>query len=102
MMKVKNDNEYESKWLSNVLAGCMQNKGKTLVNFMKDLLGTILGKIIVTVYFLLWFMQMSMIARGMPEFMNLVLLHNTPLIVILLCILFLVSYASTLSTSRFG
>lgn len=34
---------------------CMQNKDKTLVSFIKDLLGTFLGKIIVIVYFLIWF-----------------------------------------------
>lgn len=75
-----------------MLRVCMQNKDKTLVNFMKDLLGTVLGKIIVPIYFLHWFLQMSTIARGMAEFQNLVMLHNTPMIVILFCLLFLVFY----------
>lgn len=72
---------------------CLQNKNKTLVIFIKDLLGTFLGKIIVIVYFLLWFMQMSTIAKGNAEFMTLVLMHNTPMIIILLLMLFLVTYA---------
>ncbi|WP_167747067.1 GerAB/ArcD/ProY family transporter [Cohnella luojiensis] len=76
-----------------MLRVCMQNKDKTLVGFMKNLLGTVLGKIIVTVYFLLWFLQISSIARGTVEFQNLVMLHNTPMIVILLCFLFLVAYS---------
>ncbi|MBA2937728.1 endospore germination permease [Paenibacillus sp. CGMCC 1.16610] len=76
-----------------MLRVCMQNKEKTLVTFIKDLLGTFLGKIIVIVYFLLWFLQMSTIAKGNAEFVNLVLLHNTPTIIILLFMLFLISYA---------
>ncbi|CAG7610350.1 Spore germination protein YndE [Paenibacillus solanacearum] len=72
---------------------CKQNKDKTLITFITDLLGTMLGKILVTVYFLLWFMQMVMIVKGMAEFQNLVMLHNTPMIVILLCMMFLVAYA---------
>lgn len=76
-----------------MLRVCMQNKDKTLINFVKDLLGIVLGKIIVVVYFLLWFMQMNMIAKGTVEFQNLVMLHNTPMIFILLCLLFLVAYA---------
>ena len=76
-----------------ILRLCMQNRDKTLVNFMKDLLGTVLGKLLVTVYFLLWFWQMSMITTGMVEFQNLVLLHNTPTIVLVLCTLFLAAYA---------
>ncbi|MZQ81479.1 endospore germination permease [Paenibacillus sp. 5J-6] len=80
-----------STWV--MLRVCMQNKDKTLVVFMKDLLGTIIGKIIVTVYFLLWFLQMSTIAKGNAEFMNLVLMHNTPMIIILLFMLSLSTYA---------
>lgn len=76
-----------------MLKVCMQNKDKTLVGFMKDLLGTVIGKIVVTVYFLLWFMQMSMIAKGMAEFQNLVMLPHTPTIVILLCLMFLATFA---------
>ncbi|KRE70720.1 GerAB/ArcD/ProY family transporter [Paenibacillus sp. Soil750] len=72
---------------------CLQNKDKTLVNFMKDLFGTWLGKLIITGYFLLWFMQMSTILRGMAEFVNLVLVHNTPMIVIVLFMIFLLIYA---------
>ncbi|MDU0201248.1 GerAB/ArcD/ProY family transporter [Paenibacillus sp. MAH-36] len=76
-----------------MLRVCMQNKDKTIVVFIKDLLGTVLGKIIVIVYFLLWFLQMSTIAKGNAEFVNLVLMHNTPMIIILLFMLFLVAYA---------
>ncbi|RED59316.1 GerAB/ArcD/ProY family transporter [Cohnella lupini] len=76
-----------------ILRVCKQNKDKTLVNFIKDLLGTVLGKIIVAVYFLNWFMQLSLISKGTVEFQNLVMLHNTPMIVILICLLFLVAYA---------
>ncbi|MGM0837226.1 MAG: GerAB/ArcD/ProY family transporter [Bacillota bacterium] len=75
-----------------MLQVCMQNKDKTLVNFMKDLLGTVLGKIFVTFYFMLWFIQMSTITRGLGEFQNLVLLYETPVTLILLCMLFLVVY----------
>lgn len=78
-------------WL--MLRICMQNEDKTLVSFIKDLLGTVLGKIVVLVYFLLWFLQMATILRGMSEFVNLVLMHNTPMIVIVICMLFLVTYA---------
>ncbi|MDQ0897486.1 endospore germination permease [Paenibacillus sp. V4I7] len=76
-----------------MLRVCMQNIDKTLIGFMKDLLGTVIGKIIVIVYFLLWFMQMSTTANVAVEFINLVMLHNTPMIVILLCLLFNVTYA---------
>ncbi|MBM7563892.1 GerAB/ArcD/ProY family transporter [Paenibacillus sacheonensis] len=72
---------------------CMQHKDKTLVVFIKDLLGTVLGKLVVFVYFLLWFMQMAMIAKGMAEFQSLVMLHNTPMLFVLVCMLFLVAYA---------
>jgi spore germination protein KB len=78
-------------WIT--LRVCMQNKDKTLVGFVKDLLGTVLGKIVVVFYFLLWFTQMATIVRGMAEFQNLVMLHNTPMVLILLCMLFLVAYA---------
>ncbi|WNQ12543.1 endospore germination permease [Paenibacillus aurantius] len=78
-------------WL--ILRVCKQNKEKTLVGFMKDLLGTLLGKIIVTVYFLHWFMQMSFLAKGTADFHNLVILHNTPMFVILFCLIVLVAYA---------
>ncbi|QHT61019.1 endospore germination permease [Paenibacillus lycopersici] len=78
-------------WL--MLRVCKQHADKTLVGFAKMLLGTVIGKCIVMGYFLLWFIQMSMIAKGMAEFQNLVMLHNTPTIFILLCMLFLVTYA---------
>lgn len=77
-------------WL--MLRVCMHNNDRTLVGLMKDLLGSVLGKIVVTVYFLLWFIQMSMILSGMIAFQNLVMLHNTPMIVILLFMVFLVTY----------
>jgi len=77
-------------WL--MLRVCKQNSDKTLVGFMKDLLGSVLGNIVVTAYFLLWFIQMSMILSGMVAFQNLVMLHNTPMVVILLFIVFLVTY----------
>jgi|GEM_PF-2486905 spore germination protein (amino acid permease) len=95
----------QDSWLSMLLGGlimlsitwltlrvCMQNKDKTLIAFIQDLLGSVLGKILVPVYFLLWFKQLTMIAKGMVDFQNLVMLHNTPMIVILLCMLFLVAY----------
>jgi spore germination protein KB len=72
---------------------CMQNKDKTLVGFMKDLLNTFLGKLIVLFYFIHWFMQMSTFTRSTVEFHNVIMLHNTPMIVIILFILFLVTYA---------
>ncbi|MBD2872090.1 GerAB/ArcD/ProY family transporter [Paenibacillus arenilitoris] len=78
-------------WIT--LRVCMQNKDKTFVQFINDLIGTVLGKVVVTMYFLLWFMQMSFIAKGTVEFQNLVMLHNTPMLFILLCLLFLVLYA---------
>ena len=71
----------------------MQNKDKTLVGMIKRLFGTPLGKLIATFYFILWFMQMSTIAKGIVEFHNLIMLHNTPMIVILILMLFLVTYA---------
>jgi spore germination protein KB len=105
-IKLAAEESRQDCWISILLGGmlmmaitwimlriCMHHKDKTLVNFVKDLLGTVLGKIVVTFYFLLWFMQMSKIASGMAEFQNLVLLHNTPMSVILLCMLFLVVYA---------
>ncbi|TDF88594.1 GerAB/ArcD/ProY family transporter [Paenibacillus piri] len=76
-----------------MLRVCMQNKDKTLIGFLKDLLGTVIGKIIVIVYFLLWFMQMITTAKISVEFVNLVMLENTPMIIILLCLLFNVTYA---------
>ncbi|MDR6554148.1 endospore germination permease [Paenibacillus qinlingensis] len=100
------EQSYQDCWISILLGSmimlaitwimlrvCMQNKDKTLVSFMKDLLGTVIGKIVVILYFLLWFMQMTNIVRCMAEFVNLVLVHNTPMIVIILCMLFLVAYA---------
>ncbi|NBD27929.1 GerAB/ArcD/ProY family transporter [Paenibacillus glycinis] len=78
-------------WL--MLRICMQNKDKTLVGFLNDLLGTVLGKLFAAVYFLQWFLQMSAIMKGSLEFHNLILLHNTPMLVILLFVLFLVTYA---------
>ncbi|SDX50618.1 endospore germination permease [Paenibacillus sp. CF384] len=74
-----------------ILRVCKQHKGKSVVQFVKDLFGTVLGKIIVTVYFALWFMQMSSVVEGTVEFQNLVMLHNTPMIVILICLLFLIA-----------
>lgn len=104
-IKLAAEQSRQDCWISILLGGmimmgvtwimlqvCMQNKDKTLVNFMKDLLGTVLGKIFVTFYFMLWFIQMSTITRGLVEFQNLVLLHETPIIVILLSMLFLVVY----------
>ncbi|NIK71797.1 MULTISPECIES: endospore germination permease [unclassified Paenibacillus] len=78
-------------WIS--LRVCRQHEDKTLITLMKDLLGTVMGKILVLAHFLLWFRQMSMIAKGTVDFQNLVLLHNTPMIFILICLLFLVVYA---------
>ncbi|REE67601.1 spore germination protein KB [Paenibacillus taihuensis] len=93
-------------WISMLLGGmimmaatwimlrvCMQNKDKTLVFFIKDLLGTLLGKTIVIVYFLLWLWQLSTLTTAMVEFQNLILLHNTPTIVLIVCTLFLAVYA---------
>ncbi|MUG87136.1 endospore germination permease [Paenibacillus timonensis] len=105
-LKLAAEESRQDCWISILLGGiimmavtgvmlrvCMQNQGKTLVAFMKDLMGTVLGKALVTIYFLLWFMQMFTIARGMTEFQNLVMLHRTPMSVILLFMLFLVAYA---------
>ncbi|CAI6067724.1 GerAB/ArcD/ProY family transporter [Cohnella sp. JJ-181] len=78
-------------WL--VLRVCIQNEDKSLVRMMKDLLGTVLGKIIVTAYFAHWFLQMSATVKDMVNFQNLVMLHNTPMPLILFCMLFLVLYA---------
>ncbi len=75
-----------------MLQVCKQHQDKTLVNFIKDILGTVLGKIIVFVYFLLWFLQISMSIKETLEFLNLILLHNTPMIVILIGMLFFVVY----------
>ncbi|SFS62625.1 endospore germination permease [Paenibacillus sp. BC26] len=75
-----------------ILRLCQQHKDKTLVNFLKDLLGTVIGKLLVILYFILWFMQMSTITKSLVEFQNLVMLHNTPMIVILLCMLFLIAF----------
>nr|WP_145165346.1 endospore germination permease [Paenibacillus terrae] len=105
-IKLAAEKSYQDSWISILLGGlimmtitwmvlrvCRQNMDKTLVGFMKDLLGTVLGKIIVAVYFLHWFMQMSLIAKGTADFQNLVMLHNTPMIVILSCMMFLAVYA---------
>ncbi|QHW29405.1 endospore germination permease [Paenibacillus rhizovicinus] len=78
-------------WL--ILRVCIQHPDKTLIGFVRVLMGTVLGKLIVTFYFLNWFMQLSLIAKGTVEFQNLVMLHNTPMIVILLFLLFIVLYA---------
>ncbi|MDG0809890.1 GerAB/ArcD/ProY family transporter [Cohnella rhizosphaerae] len=78
-------------WL--MLRVCMQNRDKTLVKMMKDLLGTVAGKIVVTAYFVHWFLQMSTTVKDMANFQNLVMLHNTPMSAVLLCMLFLVFYA---------
>ncbi|SFJ41076.1 spore germination protein KB [Paenibacillus sp. UNC496MF] len=78
-------------WL--MLRLCIRHPNKTLVGFLKELLGTVLGKLLATAYFALWFMQLSLIAKGTIEFQNLVMLHNTPMIVILLLLLFTVAYA---------
>ncbi|MCK9861182.1 endospore germination permease [Paenibacillus sp. ATY16] len=78
-------------WLT--LRVCKQHEDKTLISVTKELLGTVIGKVLVLVYFLLWFRQMTMIAKGTVDFQNLVLLHNTPMIFILICMLFLVFYA---------
>ncbi|SFD76555.1 spore germination protein KB [Paenibacillus catalpae] len=96
----------QDSWISMLLGGltmlfvtwvilrvCKQHEDKTLVTFTKELLGTVLGKILVLVYFLLWFRQMTMIAKGTVDFQNLVMLHNTPMVFILLCMLALVVYA---------
>nr|WP_078382088.1 GerAB/ArcD/ProY family transporter [Sutcliffiella halmapala] len=104
-IKLAAEQSLQDSWISILLGGiimlaitwlmlqvCMQNKDKTLVAFIKDLLGTVLGKIFVTFYFILWFIQMSTITRGLGEFQNLVLLHEMPVIVIFLCMLFLVVY----------
>jgi len=105
-IKLAAEESFQDCWISMLLGGlimmaitwlmlrvCMQNKDKSLVQFMKDLLGTLLGKILILFYFLLWFWQMSMITSGTIEFQNLVLMHNTPPIVLVLCTLFLVTYA---------
>jgi len=104
-IKLAAEQSHQDCWISMLIGGtimmgvtwimlkvCMQNKDKTLVNFLKDILGTVLGKICVTFYFILWFVQMSIIARGLVEFQNLVLLHETPLTFILLFMFFLVVY----------
>ncbi len=80
-----------STWI--ILRVCMQNQEKTVVGFMKQLLGTILGRFLVCFYFLHWIMQFTATIRGLVEFQNLVMLPNTPTILILLCLLFLVAYA---------
>ncbi|MCM3628362.1 endospore germination permease [Paenibacillus glycanilyticus] len=77
-------------WL--ILKVCKQNENKTLITFMRELLGTVLGKILVLMYFLLWFRHLTTISRGTVDFQNLVMLHNTPMILILCCLLFLVAY----------
>ncbi|QGQ97609.1 hypothetical protein EHS13_23320 [Paenibacillus psychroresistens] len=104
-IKLAAEESLQDCWISILLGGmimmaitwimlrvCMQNKDKTIVNFLKDLLGTVFGKIIVIFYFLAWFLQMATTAKGLADFQNLVLLHNTPMIIILLCMLFLVTY----------
>lgn len=96
----------QDAWISILLGGglmmgvtwmtlrlCMQNRGKSLVRMTKDLLGTVFGKIVVTVYFAHWFLQMSATVKDMANFQNLVMLHNTPMPAVLLCMLFLVFYA---------
>jgi spore germination protein KB len=104
-IKLAVEEAHQDAWISILLAGlimigiswmmlrlCMQHKEKTLVSFIKDIIGTVLGKVIVTLYFLVWFMQLTTIAKGMVDFQNLVLLPKTPMSVILLCMLFLVAY----------
>ncbi|MCM3704648.1 MULTISPECIES: GerAB/ArcD/ProY family transporter [Cytobacillus] len=104
-IKLAAEHTFQDAWISIFLGGmimmaitwimlqvCNQNKDKTLVEFMKDLLGTFLGKTLVTFYFIHWFIQMSTITRGITEFQNLVLLHEMPMTIILLCMLFLIVY----------
>lgn len=76
-----------------VLKVCMKHQDKTFVGFVNELLGTVLGKIIAFIYLSHWFMQMVLFAKGTSDFQNLVMLHNTPMFVILMFLLFLVTYA---------
>lgn len=76
-----------------VLRVCKRHEQRTFLGFAKALLGTVLGKLAVAVYFVLWFAQMATIAKDMADFQNLVMLHRTPMTVIVACMFFLVAYA---------
>lgn len=78
-------------WL--MLRICKQHERLTFVRFVQTVLGTAVGKVVAAVYFVFWFMQMAMIAKDMANFQNLVMLHQTPMFVIVACMLFLVAYA---------
>lgn len=76
-----------------VLRVCKRHGEQTFVGFAKALMGTVLGKFVAAVYFVLWFAQMATIAKDMADFQNLVMLHRTPMSVIVACMFFLVAYA---------
>ncbi|MFD0670000.1 endospore germination permease [Cohnella sp. GCM10027633] len=78
-------------WL--MLRICKQHERQTFVRFVQAVFGSAVGKLVVAVYFVFWFVQMALIAKDMANFHNLVMLHETPMSVIVACMLFLVAFA---------
>jgi spore germination protein KB len=67
---------------------------QTFIEYSQTILGKWLGKLIVIPYFLQWFLIMGVILRQSSEFIRMVLFRNTPLIVIVLLMLYLMTFVT--------
>lgn len=68
--------------------------GQTLIQFSQTILGKWPGRIIVTPYFITWFVTTGMLLRQFSDFVHVTMFTRTPLWALILPFVFLVAYAS--------
>jgi spore germination protein KB len=67
---------------------------QTFVEYSQTILGKWLGKLIVIPYFIQLFLAMSVILRQSSEFIRMVLFRNTPLIILVILLLYLMVFVT--------
>ncbi|NRF93208.1 endospore germination permease [Paenibacillus frigoriresistens] len=67
---------------------------QTFIQYSQTILGKWLGKIIVIPYFIQWFSAIGVILRDSSDFILMTLFHKTPLIVLVVLMLYLIVYVT--------
>jgi spore germination protein KB len=95
----------QDAWISYIISGCaaamitfvsgklsLLYPNQTFIEYSQTILGKWLGKLIVIPYFIQWILVMGVILRQSSEFIRMVLFRNTPLIVMIIFLLYLMTF----------
>ncbi|TDL75386.1 hypothetical protein E2R56_06080 [Rhodococcus qingshengii] len=97
----------QDAWLSMIVGGiigvaltflvvhlCILHPNQTLFQFSQALLGKWLGRLIVLPYLVSWYILTAVLLRAFADFIHLILLNKTPLWIIILLLIGLVTFLS--------